>query len=208
MLELPRYGRYVGLLAIVIVILITVNTLVTKPNGASGIAPGKTVPPFAVPLATGNLKGDADVATRAGEGAAGNVPACKERGPEILNVCELYERGPVVLALFVDEGSCANVLSDMQALGPEFPRVRFAAVSIKGSTGDLRSMIRSRGLTFPVGIDRDGVLAALYKIASCPQVSFIGRGGAVQSRALLGGAARATLRRRVAALAAAPEGAG
>jgi len=200
-LQLPRYGRYVGLLAIVILILITINTLVTKPNGATGVAPGTKAPPFAVPLATGNLSGEADVATHAHQGAAGNVPACRERGSEILNICQLYEEGPVALALFVDRGSCADVLSEMQALKAEFPGVRFAAVSIEGSTGDLRKTIRKRGLTFPVGIDRDGVLAALYKLASCPQVSFIARGGVVHSRALLGSFSSATLRGRVAGLA-------
>lgn len=201
-LQLPRYGRYVGLLAVVILILITINTLVTKPNGATGVAPGTKAPPFAVPLATANFSGkaDADVATRAHEGAAGNVPACQERGAGILNICELYEQAPVVLALFVDRGSCANVLSEMQALKPQFPAVRFAAVSIEGSSGDLRKMTRKRGLSFPVGIDHDGVLAALYKLASCPQVSFIARGGVVRSRALLGSFSPATLRERVAGL--------
>ena len=208
MLQLPRYGRYVGLLAIVILILITINTLVTKPNGVTGVAPGTKAPPFAVPLATGNLpdSADADVATRAHQGAAGNVPACQERGSEILNICQLYEEGPVALALFVDSGSCANVLSEMQALKAQFPSVRFAAVSIEGSTGDLRKMIRKRGLTFPVGIDHDGVLAALYKLASCPQVSFIAQGGVVHDRSLLGGFSPATLRRRVAGLAAGSAG--
>ncbi len=200
------YGRYVGLLAIVIVILITINTIVTKPNGASGIAPGAAVPPFATPLATGNLGGESDVAVHAGEGAAGNVPACKERGAEILNVCQLYEQGPVVLALFVDGGGCEDVLAQMQALSPSFPTVRFAGVSIKGSTGELRKLIRKQGLTFPVGIDRDGALAALYKVASCPQVSFISRGGVMQSKALLSTPTPAVLRRRVAALAAGSAG--
>ena len=202
-LQLPRYGRYVGLLAIVILILITINTLVTKPNGATGVAPGTKAPPFAVPLATGNLpdSADADVATHAHQGAAGKVPACQERGSEILNICQLYEEGPVALALFVNGGSCANVLSEMQTLKASFPRVRLAAVSIEGSTGDLRKMIRKRGLTFPVGIDHDGVLAALYKLASCPQVSFIARGGVVHSRALLGSFSPETLRRRLAGLA-------
>ncbi len=160
------------------------------------------VPPFAVPLATGNLSGEADVATRAHEGGAGNVPACKERSPEILNICQLYEQGPVVLALFVDESSCPDVLGDMQALVASYPKVRFAAVAIKGGTGGVRKLIRSRGLTFPIGLDRDGALAAIYKLASCPQVSFIRRGGVVESRALLGRPGTATLRSRVAALSA------
>jgi hypothetical protein len=200
--QAPRYGRYVVLLALVILVLITVNTITTKPNGDTGVAPGVQVPPFAVPLATGNLSGEADVATRAHEGGAGNVPACKERGPEILNICQLYEQGPVVLALFVDGESCPDVLNDMQALVASYPKVRFAAVAIKGGTGGVRKLIRSHGLTFPIGLDRDGALAALYKLASCPQVSFIDRGGVVQSRALLQRPGTATLRSRVAALAA------
>ena len=63
------------------------------------------------------------------------MPACTVRGPGILNICQLYEQGPVVLALFVDAGSCPRVLSDMQALAPSFPGVRFAGVAIKGDRG-------------------------------------------------------------------------
>jgi hypothetical protein len=197
----PHYGRYVGLLAVVILILITINTVLTKPNGDTGVLPGVKVPPFAVPLALGSLPGDADVATIAHEGAAGNILACRERGTEILNICQLYEQGPVVLALFVDGGSCPNVLGDMEQLQPSFPGVRFAAVAIKGGTGGVRKLIRSKRLTFPVGLDRDGALAALYKLATCPQLSFILPGGVVQSRALLTRPSQAKLRARVAALA-------
>jgi hypothetical protein len=196
----PHYGRYVGLLAVVILILITINTVLTKPNGDTGVPPGVKIPPFAVPLALGKLPGDADVATTAHEGAAGNVPACRERGDEILNICELYEQGPVVLALFIDSESCPNVLGDMQQLLASFPSVRFAAVAIKGGTGGVRKLIRAKQLTFPVGLDRDGALAALYKLATCPQVSFILPGGVVQSKALLSRPSRATLRARVEAL--------
>jgi hypothetical protein len=199
----PRYGRYAGLLAILILVLITINTIVTKPNGATGIEPGRPLAPFAVPLVTGNLTGAADVATAADQGAAGRVPACQERGPQILNVCQLYERGPVVLALFVDGGSCPAILSDLQALAPSFPGVGFAAVAIKGSRGALRRLLRSRHLSLPVGIDTDGRLLALYKVASCPQVTFALAGGVVQSRALLARPSYATLRARVADLVAA-----
>jgi hypothetical protein len=199
----PRYGRYVGLLALLILALITVNTIVTKPNGAKGIEPGHPLPPFAVPLALGNVVGDADVATSADQGAAGRVPACQERGPQILNVCQLYERGPVVLALFVDSGSCSAVVSDLQALAPSFPGVQFAAVAIKGERAALRRLVRTRGLSLPVGVDRDGALAGLYKVATCPQVTFAYPGGLVQSRALLSRPAVATLRGRVSELLAA-----
>lgn len=199
----PRYGRYVGLLAVLILVLITINTIVTKPNGGSGFAPGERIAPFAVPLALSTLKGDANVATRTGEGSAGRVPACEVRKPSVLNVCQLYERSPLVLALFVNGGACPGILSDLQALQRTFPSVRFAAVAIKGDRGKLRRLVRARGLSFPVGIDSDGALVVLYKDASCPQVSFVLPGGAMQSDALLRRVPLANLRVRVARLLAA-----
>jgi hypothetical protein len=195
--QIPRYGRYVALLAIVILVGITINTISTKPNGGAGIAPGEKLAPFAAPLALGGLPGDTNVATRANEGAAGRVPACSVRGPKVLNICQLYERGPVVLALFVDDGSCPQVLSEMQALVHEFPQVSFAAVAIKGGTSGVTKLIDSHGLTFPVGLDRDGALAALYKVASCPQLTFASRGGIAQGRAMLNRPSTAALRARV-----------
>jgi hypothetical protein len=199
----PRYGGYAGLLALLILVLITINTIVTKPNGVRGLAPGEQLAPFAVPLALGSLRGDADTATHADEGSAGRVPACSERGPQILNICQLYEGAPVVLALFVDGGSCPAVLDDLQALSSSFPGVRFAAVAIKGERLQVRRLIRSRGLTMPVGIDSDGALAALYKVATCPQLTFAYPGGAVQSKALLTRPSRAALRLRLQALVSA-----
>jgi hypothetical protein len=127
-----RYGRYVGALGIVILVLITINTLLTKPNGAAGIRPGQPLAPFAVPLATGSLNGDADIATRPNQGLAGKVPACQERKAGVLNICQLYERGPVVLALFVNGGGCQEVLEQLQRLTTSFPSVQFAAVAIEG----------------------------------------------------------------------------
>lgn len=194
--------RWVGLLALVILALITLNTILTTPNGATGLAAGARLPPFAVPLVTGNLRGDANVARRADEGANGKRPACEVRGPRILNVCELYERGPLVLALFVYSGGCERILGDLQALRPAFPGVRFAAVSIKGDRGELRKLVFRDRLSFPVGIDEEGTLAPLYKLASCPQVTFAYPGGVVQSRALLERPPLAQLRARVAALVA------
>jgi hypothetical protein len=199
----PRYGRWVGLLALVILGLITLNTVLTKPNGSAGIAPGARLPPFAVPLATGNQTGyAADIATRPNEGSDGKRPACAVRGPQVLNACQLYERGPLVLALFVDEGGCPGVLDEMQALVPEFPGVGFAAVSIKGARKDLRALVRTHRLSFPVGIDREGTLVALYKLASCPQVTFAYPGGVAQGKALLVRPSLAALRARVSELVA------
>jgi hypothetical protein len=196
-------GRIAGVVGLVILVAITINTALTKPNGATGIPPGGRMAPFAVPLVTSDLKGDANVATRKDEGSAGRRPACSVREARVLNVCQLYEQGPVVLALFVDKGSCAGILGDMQKLAPSFPGVRFAAVAIKGDRAQLRRLVRSKGMTLPVGIDEDGALAVVYKLASCPQVTFAYPGGVVQSKALLLRPSLATLRTRVSGLVAA-----
>jgi hypothetical protein len=195
-----RYGWFLGLVALLFIALISVNTLSTTPNGATGVAPGQPMPPFAVPTVLGSLNGDADIATAAGQGAAGRRPACAVRGPHILNICQLYERGPVVLALFVAGGSCPAVVDDLERLRPSFPGVQFAAVAIKGSRGRLRSLVRARGWGLPVGYDHDGALANLYKVSSCPQVTFADPGGTVEQKALLTRVPIAALRARVTAL--------
>ncbi len=189
------------MLALVILALITLNTVLTKPIGATGLAPGTPLPPFAVPLATGDLQGAANVATAADAGAA-KRPACLVRGPRILNICALYEGGPLVLAMFVDGGSCPRILAEMQALVPVFPGVRFAAVSIKGHRGELRALVRKHRLSFPIGIDEEGTLVSLYKVASCPQVTFAYPGGVAQGKAYLLAPPLATLRARVRELVA------
>lgn len=198
------YGRYMAVLAMLLIALVALNTALSGgSHGASGVAPGQPVPPFAVPLATGNLNGSANIATHANEGGAGRLPACTVRGPQILNVCQLYEGGPIVLALFVNSGSCAAILSDLQAIAPQYRGVRFAGVAIGGDRAGLRRLIGARGLTIPIGIDRDGAVAALYRDASCPQVTFAYPGGVVQSRALLTRPSRSVLRARVSELVAA-----
>lgn len=199
----PRFASYAGLIGVAVLVLVVITTLLAKSNDASGIAPGRRLPPFAVPLALGTLQGAANIATRAHQGSAGNVPACSVRRSQVLNLCALYERGPVVLALFVDAGSCPAVLSDMQTLSRSFPQVRFAAVSIKGERSQLRRLVRTRGLTLPVGIDEEGTLVSLYKVFSCPQVDFAYPGGVVQRRALLQTPSLAGLRARVGSLLAA-----
>ena len=198
-----RTVRNIALVGLLLLGLVILNTMLSKSGGFKGISPGQRLPPFAVPTAIGNVNGDANVATKPNQGQAGKRPACSVRGAGILNVCELYEQGPLVLALFVDESSCPHVLYEMQRLTAQFPRVRFAAVAIKGERGELLSLIRAHNLNIPVGFDSDGILASLYKVASCPQVNFVSKGGVVQSTALLSTPSLATLRARVSELQAA-----
>ena len=196
----PRYGRYVGAVAIVLLALIAINTLLTTPNGSTGVAPGKPLPPFAVPLATGALSGDANTATRPNEGPAGRVPACSVRGPEIVNICALYEHGPVVLVLFANGDACPRTLDTLAQALPAFPGVQATAVAVRGNRGELRRLVAAHGWPFPVGWDRDGALVNLYRDAVCPQLTFAYPGGAAQGRALLRAPTLAALRARLSLL--------
>ena len=74
------------------------------PGRAEAPAGGKQLPPFAAPLALSSLDGDANVARRAGSGAAGTDRRVRCGAPTILNVCDLARRGPLVLAFLTTRG--------------------------------------------------------------------------------------------------------
>jgi hypothetical protein len=139
------------------------------------------VPPFAAPLALGDIEGDVNVARKAGEGEAGSRPACSVRGPGILNSCQLAERGPFVLAFLATRGTkCTRQLDVLERARAAHPDVQIAAVAIRGDRGDLRALVRRHGWRFPVAYDHDGILANLLGVAVCPLIVYALPGGIVR----------------------------
>ena len=170
-----RYGWFLGVVAFLLLVLVTLNSITSGGVEGGGPSGGNRLPPFAVPLADSSLEGDANLATKENQDQLGPRPACEVRGPDILNVCEEWELGPVVLALFPsDADRCRGVLEQLRRMKPRFPKVRFLAV---GSRGERRALRGNWG--FPVGWDRDGGIAARYGLVGCPQVTFANRGGVV-----------------------------
>jgi hypothetical protein len=166
-----RPGLIVGTLAVLVIAYISYNSLQTEGPGSRGVEPGRTLPAFAVPLALSDLEGDANISER----------ACRVRGENVLNVCELAERGPVVLAFFAEPSErCDDEIDVLDRLRPRFPDVQFAAVAVRGDRDDLRQRVRERGWRLPVGHDRDGAVANLYAVAVCPTITFAARGGEVE----------------------------
>jgi hypothetical protein len=169
----------------VVLAYITLNTLRTESVGSRGPEVGKRLPAFAMPLALSRSNADANIATRRGSGSAGARPACTIRGPAILNVCELAERGPVVLAFLATRSRrCEEQVDVLDRLAPRRPGVEFAAVAVRGDRERLRSTVRERGWRLPVGYDHDGAVANIYGVAVCPFVTFAHRGGEVAGTAL------------------------
>jgi AhpC/TSA family len=195
-----RYGWFAGVVLVLVIAYVTLNTLRSDGPGSTGVRAGDRMPPFAAPLALGGVRGDVNVARRSGQGAAGRRPACEVRGAGILNLCALWERGPVVLAFLATRGArCAAELDTLERVRAAHPGVQFAAVSIKGDRAELRALVRRRRWGFPVAYDRDGVLANLYGVAVCPQLTYALPGGRVEATTI-GSLDRAGLDRRLAAL--------
>ncbi len=165
-----RPGLIVGVLALAAIAYISLNTLRTEGPGSRGVPAGDELPAFAVPLALSDLEGDANVSER----------ACEVRGPRVLNVCELAEQGPVVLAFFAEPSErCDDQVDVIDRVRERFPDVRFAAVAIRGDRDDLRDVIRRRGWGLPVAYDADGAVSNAYAVAICPTITFAVAGGQV-----------------------------
>jgi hypothetical protein len=206
-------GSYSWLLAIVAIAVIgyvTLNTATTKGPGARGLPAGTALPPFAVPLAQSDVDCDgpqaacdANVATKRGQGEAGARPACEVRGAQVLNLCALMEQGPVVLAFLATRGgNCEDAYDVLKTVTARHPGVQVALVGIRGELGELRSIASRHGWRFPVGWDRDGILANLYGVAVCPHVTYARWPGLVSSTSLGDVGARELERRVTAAVAA------
>jgi hypothetical protein len=171
-----------GLLVVVFVgallTFITFNSLITESEGSKGLQPGDELPPFAMPLSTSSCEGrcDANVATAAGQGAAGARPACEVRGPEVLNVCELREQGPFVLAfVFHPVDRCRAQLPALEAVAARHPDVAFRVVAVRANAADARGL----RTVLPVGYDNDGAVANEYAVVVCPTITYVADGGRV-----------------------------
>jgi hypothetical protein len=188
----PRYGWVVALAVLALIVYVSLNTLRSDHVGSRGPKAGSRVPPFAAPLALGDLQGDVNVA---GEGKA-----CSVRGPGILNSCELAERGPFVLVIMATRGAkCIRQLDVLERARARHPDLQFAAVAIRGDRGDLRALVRRHGWRFPVAYDHDGILANLLGVAVCPTMTYALPGGVVRD-STVGEVDAAELDRRLADL--------
>jgi hypothetical protein len=164
---------------------ITLNTIRTDAPGSRGLDPGDPLPPFAAPLALSSLDGDANLATKPNQGGQGDRPACEVRGRDILNSCQLVEKGPVVIAFVAARSEqCDRQVDILERVRADYPDISFAAVAIRGDRDDLRRTIRRRGWGLPVGWDRDGGVANAYAVAICPTVTFAYADGKVEGTSL------------------------
>lgn len=191
-----RYSIVVGLLFLALIVVATIGTLSGGGEGTLGLdrqPPRWPLPEFAVPAAAGELEGDANVAQDNCEISALPCPedarrtaACQLRSPGAIRVCDLFER-PLVISFWFTKGGgdCADQQDIVDAVYRRYRgRVNFLSLDVRDSRDSVRDLIRQHGWRLPVGYDRDGAVASLYKVGGCPTFAYVYPGGTLASASI------------------------
>ncbi len=209
-----RYSVAVGLIFVALIAFVTVNTLSGDESGGTlgldRMEPRWPLPEFAVPAAAGQLEGDANVAQDDCALAAVPCPqdavrtsACEISTAGAIRVCDLFGRPLVISFWFTKGGDCTAQQDVVEDVSRRYRgRVNFLSLDIRDDRDEVRDLVRERGWTMPVGYDRDGAVAGLYRVGGCPTFAYVYPGGTLES-ASSGELTAAALRDRVDQLLAA-----
>ncbi len=189
-----RYSIGVGLLFLAVIGFATIQTL--GGDGAGGTLgldrqPSHwPLPEFAVPAAAGSLEGDANVAQDDCESSAipcpedaRRVPACQIDTPGAIRLCDLFDR-PLVISFWFTKGG-GNCVDQQDAVDAAYERYRgrvsFLSLNVRDDRDSVRELVRERAWEMPVGYDRDGAVAGLYRVGGCPTFAYAYPGGTLES---------------------------
>jgi hypothetical protein len=185
----------VGLIFAAVIFIAVINTLGNKDEGTLGLDQLQSrwpLPEFAVPRADGPLEGDANVAQDDCETSqapcpesARRQPACRISTPGAVRVCDYFNR-PLVLAFWFSRGGNCSEQQDVvnQVYGRYRGRVNFLSLDVRDDRDTVRDLIDRRGWTMPVGYDRDGAVAGLYRVGGCPTFAYVYPGGTLQEASI------------------------
>lgn len=190
-----RYSLVVGLIFAAVIVIATINTLGGKDEETLGLDKLEArwpLPEFAVPRADGSLEGDANVAQDDCETSrtpcpesARRRPACRIATPGAIRVCDFFDRPLVISFWFSRGGNCVEQQDVVDRAYRRYGgRVGFLSLDIRDDRDTVRELIRRRGWTMPVGYDRDGAVASLYRVGGCPTFAYVYPGGTLQGASI------------------------
>lgn len=190
-----RYSLIVGLIFAVVIVIATINTLGSKDEETLGLDKLEArwpLPEFAVPRANGP-EADANVAQDDCETSqtpcpesARRRPACRISPVGAIRVCDYFER-PLVISFWFTRGggSCVEQQDVVDRVDRRYGgKVRFLSLDVRDDRDTVRELVRRRGWTMPVGYDRDGAVAALYRVGGCPTFAYVYPGGTLQDASI------------------------
>jgi len=189
-----RYSLTVGLIFLAVIVIASIQTLGGGGGGGTlGLdsQPARwPLPEFAVPSAAGPLEGDANVAQDDCESSAlpcpddaRRTPACGIETEGAIRVCDLFDR-PLVISFWFTKGGgeCADQQDVVDAVYERYRgRVSFLSLNVRDDRDTVRELVRTRRWGVPVGYDRDGAVASLYKVGGCPTFAYAYPGGTLES---------------------------
>lgn len=190
-----RYSLVAGLIFAAVIFIAVINTFGDNDEGTLGLDEREkrwALPEFAVPRADGAIDADANLAQDDCETAetpcpssARRQPACRISVPGALRVCDYFGR-PLVLAFWFSRGDNCSEQQDVvnQVYGRYRGRVNFLSVNVRDDPDSVRDLIEHRGWTMPVGYDRDGAVAGLYRVGGCPTFAYVYPGGTLQDASI------------------------
>jgi hypothetical protein len=187
-----RYSLVVGLIFAAVIVIATINTLGGKDEETLGLDKLEArwpLPEFAVPRAVGGPEGDANVAQDDCEAAATPCPQSARREPACristrgaIRVCDYFDRPLVISFWFTRGGSeCVEQQDVVDRVDRRYGgEVNFLSLDIRDDRGAVRDLVRSHDWQMPVGYDRDGAVASLYRIGGCPTLAYVYPGGTLE----------------------------
>jgi hypothetical protein len=172
-----NYVAVVGVVFVLIIVVATINLLKTEDSGTVGIGEvgiGEQVAPFAVPVASSDLDGDANI---------DKDEACSVEGPDVIRICDYFDK-PLVLSFWFTQGvsGCVEQQDVFEKLSDRYKgRVGFVSINVRDDRDKVRGIIGDHGWKVPVGYDRDGAVSNIYRIGGCPSFLFIKPGGVLKN---------------------------
>ena len=188
------YSLIVGVAFIALIVFAGINTISNDSGGVLGASDeaGAPLEQFAVPDARRDAEGDANIAQDDCDSAripcpedSRRTPACKVNVAGAIRVCDLFNRPLVLSFWFTRGGDCENQQDVFERAFRDYEgRVNFLAVDVRDEREEVRRLIEERNWTHPVGLDRDGALANLYRVGGCPTFVYAFPGGILQSTSI------------------------
>jgi hypothetical protein len=187
-----RYTILVGLIFLAVIVVAVVSKIGEGGEGTLGLEDRPErwpLPEFAVPDAAGELEGDANIAQD--DCATSQVPcpedarrepACRINDAGAIRVCDLFDR-PSLISFWFSKGG-DDCVTQQDAVDEAYRRyggrVSFLSLDIRDDRDTVRDLIRERRWRMPVGYDRDGAVASLYRVGGCPTFAYVYPGGTLQ----------------------------
>jgi len=191
-----RYSLVVGLIFATVIVIAAVNMLEHKDEGTLGLDKLSSrwpLPEFAVPRANGSLEGDANVAQDDCETSqtpcpesAQREPACRISTPGAIRVCDLVDL-PLVISFWFSRGggTCSEQQGVVDRVYRRYRgRVNFLSLDVRDDRDTVRDLIDRNDWEMPVGYDRDGAVAGLYRVGICPTFAYVYPGGTLRDASI------------------------